>query len=41
MKEHPEYLEMIDRVIDGKDIKELVDEETLSQANKQVAESKE
>jgi len=41
LKEHPEYLEMIDRVIDGKDIKELVDEETLSQANKQVAESKE
>lgn len=41
LKEHPEYLKMIDRVIDGKDIKELVDEETLSQANKQVAESKE
>lgn len=41
LEAHPEYLEMIDRVIDGKDIQELVDEETLSQANKQVADSKE
>ena len=41
LEAHPEYLDMIDRVIDGKDIQELVDEETLSQANKQVADSKE
>ena len=32
---------MIDKAINEKDIKEIVDEETLAQANKQVADSKE
>jgi recombination protein RecA len=41
LEEHPEFLKLIDNAIEGKDIKELVDEETLAQANKQVASSKE
>ena len=41
LEEHPEYLDMIDSAINEKDIKEIVDEETLAQANKQVADSKE
>lgn len=41
LERHPEFLDMIDKAINEKDIKEIVDEETLAQANKQVADSKE
>ena len=41
LKEHNEWLTLIDKIVDGKDITELVDEDTLKQANEAVANSKE
>lgn len=41
MKEHSEWLKLIDDVVNQKDIKDLIDEETLAEANAQVANSKE
>ena len=41
LNQHQEWLDLIDNVINQKDIKELVDEETLATANQQVAENKE
>lgn len=38
---HPEWLKLIDTEINGKDVTEIVDEETLAQANQAVADSKE
>lgn len=40
LEQHKEWLDLINRVVDGKEVTEIVDEETLAQANKQVAESK-
>lgn len=40
LEQHPEWLKLIDIAIDGKDVKEIVDEETLAQANQQVANNK-
>lgn len=37
LKEHPEYLKMIDEAINSKDITELVDEQTLQEANEAIA----
>ena len=41
LEDNPNYLKMIDNAIDGKDITELVDEETLKEANETVANHKE
>lgn len=41
LESHPEWLKLIDKVVDGKDVTELVDEDTLAQANQAVADSKE
>lgn len=40
LEERSEWLKLIDTIIDGKDVSEIVDEETLAQANQQVANSK-
>ena len=41
LEENESYLKMIDAAIEGKDITELVDEETLKEANETVAKHKE
>ena len=41
LENHPEWLKLIDAVIDGKEVSEIVDEDTLAKANEQVANSKE
>ena len=41
MEVHPEWLKLIDDTVNEKDIKELVDEDTLAQANEAVARDKE
>lgn len=41
LENHPEWLKLIDAVIDGKEVSEVVDEDTLAKANEQVANSKE
>ena len=41
LEEHNEWLNLIDQIIDGKEVTEIVDQETLAQANEQVANSKE
>ena len=41
LEEHKEWLDLIDAIIDEKDVSEIVDKETLAQANQQVANSKE
>jgi recombination protein RecA len=41
LENHPEWLQLIDNVIDGKEVSEIVDEDTLAKANEQVANSKE
>lgn len=40
LNSHSEWLKLIDKCIDTKDISEIVDAETLAEANKQVAENK-
>lgn len=41
LEKHQNWLELIDTEINGKDVSEVVDEETLAQANKAVADNKE
>ena len=41
LNEHTEWLKLIDDIINEKDITEVIDKETLAQANEQVAKSKE
>lgn len=41
MEAHPEWLQLIDTEINGKEVSEIVDEETLAQANQAVANNKE
>lgn len=38
---HKEWLDLIDATVNGKDIEELVDEDTLAQANEAVAKAEE
>lgn len=40
LEKNPMWLKLIDDTINGKDITDLVDEDTLAQANKQIAENK-
>ena len=41
LEQHKEWLDLIDAVVDGKDIEELVDEDTLAKANETVANAEE
>ena len=41
LESHPEWLRLIDNIIDGKEVSEIVDEDTLAKANEQVANNKE
>ena len=41
LEEHKEWLDLINATIDGKDIVEIIDEETLAKANEAVANDKE
>lgn len=41
LENHPEWLKLIDNIIDGKEVSEIVDEDTLAKANEQVANNKE
>ena len=41
LETHKEWLDLIDNTINGKDISEVVDEDTLAQANETVANNKE
>lgn len=41
LKQHRDWLDMIDKVINTKTVEEVVDEQTLAKANEQVANSKE
>lgn len=41
LKKHKEWLDLISRTIDGKDISEIVDQETLAQANETISKNKE
>lgn len=41
LEQHKEWLDLINKVVDGKDVTEIVDEETISEANKAVEQSKE
>lgn len=40
LEKHKEWLDLIDRTVDGKDISELVDQETLAEANEVVINNK-
>ena len=40
LEQHQEWLNLIDQIIDGKEVTEIVDQETLAQANEQVSNSK-
>lgn len=40
LEQHKEWLNLIDQIIDGKEVTEIVDQETLAQANEQVSNSK-
>lgn len=40
LEQHHEWLNLIDQIIDGKEVTEIVDQETLAQANEQVSNSK-
>ena len=40
LEQHQELLNLIDQIIDGKEVTEIVDQETLAQANEQVSNSK-
>ena len=40
LEQHREWLNLIDQIIDGKEVTEIVDQETLAQANEQVSNSK-
>ena len=41
LEKHPEWLELIDKTINAKDIQEVVDEDTLAKANEVAAKSEE
>ena len=41
LSKHQDWLDIIDATVDGKDIVEITDEETLAQANETVAKNKE
>lgn len=41
LEQHKEWLDLIDAVVDDKDIEELVDEDTLAKANETVANAEE
>lgn len=41
LEQHPDWLQLIDTIIDGKDVEEVVDKETLAQSNEQIAKHKE
>ena len=41
LENHKDWLDLIDATVDGKDISEIVDEETLANANETVAKNKE
>ena len=41
LEKHKEWLNLIDKEVNTKDVEEIVDEETLAQANQQVANNKE
>ena len=41
LEKHKEWLDLINKTVDGKDISEIVDQETLAQANETVANNKE
>lgn len=41
LNEHTEWLSLIDKVVNEKDIEEVIDQQTLAEANKVVAENKE
>lgn len=41
LEKHKEWLDLINKTVDGKDISEIIDEETLAQANETVANNKE
>lgn len=41
LQKHKDWLDLIDKTVDGKDISEIIDQETLAQANETVANNKE
>jgi len=41
LEKHKDWLDLIDKTVDGKDISEIIDQETLAQANETVANNKE
>ena len=41
LEKHKDWLDLINKTVDGKDISEIIDQETLAQANETVANNKE